>query len=182
MAVFREERLAIRRWIPAVHPQGVAAASLSKGMKQMAIQSLGPRIREARRAAGLSGVALAKLIDRSQPYVSDLERGQRTPSLETLYSLAAALGRPVSYFLGEDQPPARRVGKELPATSGSLEVRQRLAELVAAQLAATSWVQGDDAPDEKQMVRVVEQAIDNAYHQLHRALRQQRQKQQTEVG
>lgn len=148
----------------------------------MTIQSLGPRIREARLAAGLSGVALAKLIDKSQPYVSDLERGQRTPSLETLVALSAALGRPVSYFLGEDAATASPARKQLPTTSVAAEVRQRLAKLVASQLAATPWLQSDGAPDETKIVRVVEQAIDNAYHELHRALRQQREKQETEVS
>lgn len=60
---------------------------------------LGPRIRQARMEAGLSGTQLARLIGKSQPYISDLERGQRTPSLHTLQAIAAALGKPTSYFL-----------------------------------------------------------------------------------
>src|SRR5690625_4734572 len=103
-------------------------------MKPMAIESLGERIRQARREAGLSGVALAKLIDKSQPYVSDLERGQRTPSLETLCGLAAALGRPLSYFFGEHETGPKTKRAEVPTASPATEVRNVLAGLVAEQL------------------------------------------------
>lgn len=61
-------------------------------------QTLGQRLRQARLEAGLSGAQLARLIGRSQPYVSDLERGQRTPSLATMQALAEALGKPMSFF------------------------------------------------------------------------------------
>jgi len=67
-------------------------------------RSLGELLRQARLEAGFSGAQLARLIGRSQPYISDLERGQRTPSLPTLQSIAAALGKPTSFFLD----PARR--------------------------------------------------------------------------
>lgn len=144
----------------------------------MALQSLGPRIRKARQEAGLSGVALAKLIDKSQPYISDLERGQRTPSLETLCSLAAALGRPLSYFLGEnddDKAPSPRKRPVL-AASPATEVRSALASLVAEQLQKLPFMEGDDAPTYEQLVRIVDQAIDNGYHELHRTLREQRRR------
>ena len=62
-------------------------------------ECLGLRIRQARLEADLSGTQLARLIGKSQPYISDLERGQRTPSLQTLQAIAAALGKPTSYFL-----------------------------------------------------------------------------------
>jgi Predicted transcriptional regulators len=64
---------------------------------------LGRRLRQARLELGLSGTELARRIGKSQPYISDLERGQRTPSLSTLAALAQALGRPLSYFLGADE-------------------------------------------------------------------------------
>lgn len=147
----------------------------------MPIQSIGPRIRQARQKAGLSGIALAKLIDKSQPYVSDLERGQRTPSLETLCSLAAALGRPLSYFFGEEETSRPRQ-RSAPAASPVPEVRQSLAELIADQLVRVPLLQQDDAPDRKKIVRIVERALDNAYHQLHRTLREQRRDRSTTVG
>lgn len=78
----------------------------------MADRMLGELLRQARLEAGLSGAQLARLIGRSQPYISDLERGQRTPSLPTLQSIAAALGKPTSFFLdpahGEAAPASER--------------------------------------------------------------------------
>ena len=49
------------------------------------------RLREIRKSRKLSQVALAKLVDTDQGYVSDLESGKRTPSLAFLIRLARAL-------------------------------------------------------------------------------------------
>src|SRR5690554_5407886 len=68
---------------------------------------LGHLLRQARLEAGFSGAQLARLIGRSQPYISDLERGQRTPSLPTLQSIAAALGKPASFFLDPEHALAQ---------------------------------------------------------------------------
>lgn len=70
----------------------------------------GARLRQARLEAGFSGAQLARLVGRSQPYISDLERGQRTPSLPTLQAIAAALGKTTSYFLdaGMDEAASTR--------------------------------------------------------------------------
>lgn len=151
----------------------------------MPTQNLGRRIRQARQEVGISGTTLARLIDKSQPYVSDLERSQRTPSLETLRDLAMALGKPLSYFFDEDESPRtspRDKQRTLSATR-SVQVRHSLAELIAGQLLQVRLLQQPEPPDREQLVRVVEQAIDNAYHELHRTLREQRrQRQQTTVG
>lgn len=151
-------------------------------MIPISISYIGPRIRQARQEAGLSGIALAKLIDKSQPYVSDLERGQRTPSLETLCSLSAALGRPVSYFLGEDTARPASSRHATPSASPVFEVQHNLAELIAEQLITVPVVKQQVAMEREQMIRVVEQAIDNAYHRFHRTLRDQRRSQRTSVG
>ena len=52
---------------------------------------LGARIREIRKRHGLSQEALAAKAGLSVSYISMLERGQRTPPLDTLESLAKAL-------------------------------------------------------------------------------------------
>lgn len=147
----------------------------------MPTQSLGKRIRQARQLVGISGTALAKLIGKSQPYVSDLERGQRTPSLETLQDLAHALGQPLSYFFAEDESitPQRRT---LP-TNAVTGIRHGLAELIADQLFQARLLHKSESPtDRAKLVKMIEQAIDNAYHDLHRVLREQRQKQETTAG
>lgn len=57
---------------------------------------LGPELRRAREAAGLSQEALAFAAGLSRPYVSQLERDLKSPTLDTLFQLAAALGLPAS--------------------------------------------------------------------------------------
>jgi tetratricopeptide (TPR) repeat protein len=60
--------------------------------------ALGDRIRAERRAHGLTQRDLAG-EDYSPTFVSKIESGTVSPSLDTLRKLAARLGRPVSYFL-----------------------------------------------------------------------------------
>jgi transcriptional regulator with XRE-family HTH domain len=52
----------------------------------------GALIRAKRSAAGLTQVALAELIDGDQPSVSNWERGEFVPSLESQTRLINALG------------------------------------------------------------------------------------------
>ncbi len=62
---------------------------------------LGSKIKEARIAAGLSQRQLcAGVITRNM--LSRIENGFARPSMDTLRHLAAGLGRPVSYFLEEE--------------------------------------------------------------------------------
>lgn len=58
-------------------------------------------LREKRKACGLSqeGLALQAGIDRT--FVSLMERGQRQPSLSTLFALCASLGIKPSALLSE---------------------------------------------------------------------------------
>jgi transcriptional regulator with XRE-family HTH domain len=53
--------------------------------------AFGEVLRDLRRKAGLSQEALAGAADVDRTYVSLLERGQRQPTLETLFRLAGAL-------------------------------------------------------------------------------------------
>lgn len=65
--------------------------------------TMGQRILAARRAAGLSQRELAgEEITRNM--LSALEHDGANPSVATLKYLSQRLGRPVSYFLGEDVP------------------------------------------------------------------------------
>ncbi len=60
---------------------------------------LGQRVRAARKAAKLNGQELAAKIGMSQSYISEIERGNRNPSLPTLLRIAQVLDCPASYFL-----------------------------------------------------------------------------------
>lgn len=58
-------------------------------------QSLGQKLRELRDAADLSLRELAKVIDVSAPFLSDVELGRRFPSDEVLAKLAKVLKIPL---------------------------------------------------------------------------------------
>jgi transcriptional regulator with XRE-family HTH domain len=59
---------------------------------QQAREALGARFRQLRKDAGLTGKQLAERLGWSQPKVSRIERGQRTPSEEDLQAFAQVVG------------------------------------------------------------------------------------------
>jgi tetratricopeptide (TPR) repeat protein len=65
--------------------------------------TLGQRIRNARRALGLTQEALGR-PDFTKGFISLLENDRAKPSVVSLERLAARLGRPVSHFLEGDEP------------------------------------------------------------------------------
>lgn len=54
-----------------------------------------------RRAAGMSKADLSRLSGYSDHYVSALEKGDRLPSFQAVFTLCKALGVPVSEFMSE---------------------------------------------------------------------------------
>lgn len=58
--------------------------------------AFGDRVRELRRAAGMSQEGLAEATGLHRTYISSLERGQRNVGLENIHLLATALGVPVA--------------------------------------------------------------------------------------
>ena len=69
---------------------------------------LGARIKSARAAKGWKQKHLAAQVQVEPITVSRWERGATTPDFNALSLVAEATGRPLSYFLGEDQPAAAR--------------------------------------------------------------------------
>jgi transcriptional regulator with XRE-family HTH domain len=59
---------------------------------------LGQQIRELRKQKGMSIQSLAKAADLSAGLISQVERDLTTPSVDTLWSLANALGVHINYF------------------------------------------------------------------------------------
>lgn len=83
--------------------------------------TMGQRILQARLAAGLSQRELAgEEITRNM--LSSLEHDAAAPSIATLRYLARRLGRPVSYFLGEDDSSEGVAAFEAGAWRRSLEL------------------------------------------------------------
>lgn len=60
---------------------------------------VGARLRDLREAAGLTITDLAQAAGMSKPHLSRLESGERSPSLASLLTLAAALRVPVASIL-----------------------------------------------------------------------------------
>lgn len=65
---------------------------------------VGRQLRRAREARGLSQVALAGLLGVGERTVQAWERNERHPRLDALEEVARALGQPVAYFYGADEP------------------------------------------------------------------------------
>jgi len=63
--------------------------------------AVGARIREAREGRGISLSALAREAGVGKATLSQLEAGERNPTIETLYALCRPLGMPLSALVGE---------------------------------------------------------------------------------
>jgi transcriptional regulator with XRE-family HTH domain len=88
------------------------------------------RLRQLRRAQKLSQKKLALLAGVSQPYIAELERGVKNPSVEVLQKLCDALGCSADYLLGISAAQNVMHVREETALPGSLtmEMLQRIAE------------------------------------------------------
>ena len=72
----------------------------------------GRRIRQARRAADLLQTELAVRVGVHEVTVSNWERGEREPDLETIARIAAVVGRPDGWIaFGEDLDGCARPGE-----------------------------------------------------------------------
>ena len=89
---------------------------------------LGDKIRAARAEKGWKQKHLAAEVDVEPITVSRWERGATRPDLDVLHQLAEATGKPVGYFVGDDEPAA-------PAAGASLEEAARRIEAAALQIA-----------------------------------------------
>lgn len=62
----------------------------------------GKRIKKYRERVGYSQEALAEQVNRSSIFISYIERGEKSPSLDTLVKLANALNISVDLLLGNE--------------------------------------------------------------------------------
>jgi transcriptional regulator with XRE-family HTH domain len=69
--------------------------------------NLGAAIRAAREARGLSLRELARRVDVSPSFVSQVERGKANPSVGTLYALVSVLGVSLNQLLGGPADPVQ---------------------------------------------------------------------------
>ena len=91
--------------------------------------TLGQRIREHRRRAGLSQEALARRMDVSRQAVTKWESGQSAPSTENLFRLAELFGTPVDLLLPSEEADAPAAEAPPPLWSRSRRRPRGLAAL-----------------------------------------------------
>ena len=65
--------------------------------------ALGDAVRAERKRQGWSQEELAERADLNRAYVTDLERGRRTPNLDTLLRLAGAFGFRLSRLIAASE-------------------------------------------------------------------------------
>ncbi|MBW2121971.1 MAG: ATP-binding protein [Deltaproteobacteria bacterium] len=70
---------------------------------------IGTRLKEVRRLKGMSLRDLARRVDVSASFLSQVEKGKCRPSLETLGKISAALDVKVDYFLREEEKKGKEV-------------------------------------------------------------------------
>ncbi len=144
--------------------------------------TLGEQLRQARLEAGLSQKALCEgIVTRNM--LSQIENGTARPSMATLQQLAARLGRPVSFFLGEAPAPvpslfasavtcleqarhcleAGKISDAQAALSKALELQPQMPDWISRQLVllqarlapekAGLWIQSLPSLDEELLIR-----------------------------
>jgi transcriptional regulator with XRE-family HTH domain len=89
--------------LPPVAPADDAPLATGSGAPEVVARSLeqviGARVRDSRKAAGLTLSELARAADISTAMLSRIENGQISPSLTTLQLVAAAIAMPLSTLL-----------------------------------------------------------------------------------
>ncbi len=102
-----------RRSVESVHPLSltiVCRPVASRGERSPAVKrpkrpsperAFGLVLRSRRMRAGVSQERLAELADLHRTYVSQIERGMKSPSLRVIIAIAAALGVPAHILLKE---------------------------------------------------------------------------------
>lgn len=91
---------------------------------------LGQRIREQRRKKGWTMDKLAEKADLSVNYVGDLERGRKTPSLDTFIRIVEALDVPADVLIRDSAAPASYVADD--------ELNRKLSRLTPGQKKAAT--------------------------------------------
>ncbi|MGJ3702142.1 helix-turn-helix domain-containing protein [Variovorax sp. AFSI2.2] len=91
--------------------------------------SLGEEIRKLRKARGYSLTDVATAISRSISFISQLERGNASPSIADLRGIAQKLEVPLGWFFSHDQVPSNERGKIVRSTE-----RRRLGTVTSGLL------------------------------------------------
>jgi transcriptional regulator with XRE-family HTH domain len=101
------------------------------------VSGIGPKVRRLRKEAGLSLAQLAEMSRVSAAAIHKIEQSGMTPTITTLLKVAGALGRPVSFFVDEEE-----VSSDPTAYTPSAEQRRILTSHTGIDLAGVSGPYG----------------------------------------
>ncbi len=78
-------------------------------------QALGARLRALRKTAGLSQERLGEAAGLSGKFIGEVERGEKSISVDSLHRVAVALDQPLEGVVGflDGRPPASRQAEQL---------------------------------------------------------------------
>ena len=108
--------------------------------------SLGDKVRFAREQLGLTTQTLAGKAGISQPYISEIENGNKTPSAKTIMRLAAALNVPGEFLLRNDVKTLAEMEIES-AVKSKIDSSKYFPYFVTVDHAIASGVTPDDLMD-----------------------------------
>ena len=107
---------------------------------------LAGRLKEERAAKGLSLDALAKLSGVSRSMLSQIERGESSPTVASLWNLTRALNVDFSALLDEEAEPVHPIREVLPADQTPV-IRNRASGCEVRILSAAEEVGGHEVYD-----------------------------------
>src|SRR5262249_24421213 len=87
---------------PCLDAQSAAHGEDAADDLERIVSSIGLKVFSLRKSMGLSLQQLGERSDVSAAAIHKIEQGGMVPTITTLLKIAGAVGRPVSYFVGED--------------------------------------------------------------------------------
>jgi len=140
------------------------------------LAAVGLRVRQARRARGMSRRMLSDLSRVSQRYLAQLENGSGNVSIALLYRIACALDHPVERLLGAgDGPDAEALEVARRFRAADAPTRRRVLELLerggpAAARARRICLIGLRGAGKSTLGRMAGEALDIPFLELNRAI------------
>ena len=114
--------------------------------------SLGDKVRYAREQLGLTTQILAERAGVSQPYISEIENGNKNPSAKTIMKLAAALNVPGEFLLRNDVKTLAEMDIEA-AVKNKIDSSKYFPYFVTVDHAISSGVTPDELLDAIQFIK-----------------------------
>ena len=114
--------------------------------------SLGDKVRYAREQLGLTTQILAERAGVSQPYISEIENGNKNPSAKTIMKLAAALNEPGEFLLRNDVKTIAEMNIEA-AVKNKIDSSKNFPNFVTVDHAISSGVTPDELLDAIQFIK-----------------------------